>query len=145
MAKVNATFSIESYGIYELWEGNNKSLPKISKVTTLIPALVDIEFGLTVRVKKAKGKCINWSIEHPNINDKNGRPMGAFKGEEYVRNNDWVFYLGDTIWAPIEDKLGLWNMHLSIDRQVIARKIFEVTAEDIEDENERKFWKRRGF
>jgi hypothetical protein len=58
MAKIKPTFTIESYGIYDVWEGNNKSLPQISKVTTLIPAVVDIEFGLTVRVKKGKGKTI---------------------------------------------------------------------------------------
>lgn len=145
MAKAKPTYTVESYGIYELWEGNNKSLPTIAKVTTLIPAIVDIEFGLTVRAKKAKGKSVKWFIEHPNISDKNGRPMNAFEGEEYVRNNDWVFYLGDTIWAPIEDKLGPWHMYLSVDGHLIAEKLFEVTAEDIENENERKFWKRRGF
>jgi hypothetical protein len=145
MAKIKPTFTIESYGIYDVWEGNNKSLPQISKVTTLIPAVVDIEFGLTVRVKKGKGKTIQWVIEHPNITDKNGRPMAVFEGEEYVRNNDWVFYLGDTIWAPIEDKLGPWYMYLSLDGKIFAEKLFEVTAEDIEEENERKFWKRRGF
>lgn len=145
MAKIKPTFTINSYGIYEKWEGNSKSLPKISKVTTLIPAKIDIEFGLTISVKKAKGIIITWCIEHPNITDKNGRTMPHFEGEEFVRNNDWTFYLGDTIWAPIDDKLGTWLMYMSYDAKVIAEKLFEVTTEDIEAENERQFWKKRGF
>ena len=145
MAKFKPTFTIESYGIYEMWEGNSKTLPKISKVTCLIPAEIDIEFGLTIRVKKGKGICLNWCIKHPGITNKHGQSMPAFEGEEYVRNNDWVFYLGDTIWAPINDKVGSWFMYLSYNNKVIAEKLFEVTLEDIETENERKFWKRRGF
>jgi hypothetical protein len=56
-----------------------------------------------------------------------------------------VKLFSDTIWAPIEDKLGPWYMYLSLDGKIFAEKLFEVTAEDIEEENERKFWKRRGF
>lgn len=145
MAKIKPVFTIESYGIYEMWEGNSKSLPKISKVTTLIPADIDIEFGLTISVKKAKGISLKWCIDHPNITDKKGRPMLPFEGEEYVRNNDWTFYLGDTIWAPTENKVGPWFMYLSYNEQIIAEKLFEVTLEDLEAEKERKFWKSRGF
>jgi len=145
MAKTKPIFTIESYGIYEMWGGNSRTLPKISKVTTLVPAQIDIEFGLTISVKKAKGICLNWCIEHPNITDKLGHPMPAFEGQEYVRNNDWTFYLGDTIWAPIEDKVGDWHMYLLYNEQVIAEKTFEVTLDDIELQNERQFWKKRGF
>ena len=49
----------------------------------------------------------------------------TFDGELYVHNNDWDFYLGDTIWAPIN--------------KIIAGKTFNVY-----NHNENQFWKRRG-
>ena len=43
-----------------------------------------------------------------------------------MKTNDWDFYLGDTIWLPIEDKLGQWRMTLELDGEIIADKTFEL-------------------
>lgn len=145
MAKSVPSFTIVSHGIYDMWEGNSKTLPKIHKVGTIIPAEIDIEFGLTVSVKHGKGIVLGWRIEHPSILDKKGRAMAPFEGEEYVRNNDWLFYLGDTIWPPLADKAGLWRMYLSYQDEIVAEKTFEVTLDDLDDKGERMFWKRRGY
>ena len=141
----NPVFSIESYGIYERWDSDNKALPKIKTFTTLVPAEIDIEFGLTIKAVKAKGLNLFWCIEHPNVTDRKGRVMAPFSGDVFVRTNDWRFYLGDTVWPPIEDKTGDWYMYLKHEGSVIAEKTFEVTLENMDDVKEREFWKKRGF
>ncbi len=65
--------------------------------------------------------------------------MPPFDGELHIRNNDWDFYLGDTIWAPIDTKIGAWRMTLEINNTIIAEKTFNVYSHD-----ENQFWKRRG-
>lgn len=145
MAKSKPQFHIENYGIYQKWTNKGKGLPKLQRVTTVIPATIDIEFGLTLHAKKAKGLTLNWCIEHPDICDKNGQLMQPFCGDVYVRNNDWKFYLGDTIWAPEYDKVGPWRMYIEHDNKIIVEQTLEVTLEDLEQQNESRFWKRRGF
>ena len=89
-------------------------------------AIVGIEFGLVVNIKKAKNKQLDYCIYHPGILDDEGSVRDPFDGTVYVRSNDWNFYLGDTIWEPIADKLGDWRMTLELDDQIIAEKTFEV-------------------
>lgn len=145
MAKAKPLFTIESFGIYNGWQDNGKSLPKIETSTTLITASVGVEFGLIVRVLKGKGLTINWCIEHPDVYDENGAVMPAFVGNEKIRNNDWQFYLGDTIWLPEHDKVGIWRMFLSCNNSVVADKSFELTLDCLEAQATGRFWKRRGF
>ncbi|MFT2091988.1 DUF3859 domain-containing protein [Paraglaciecola sp. 2405UD69-4] len=143
MSKLRHYFEISSFGIYDSWDEKSKALPNIKSFTTKIPAQLDIEFGFILNVKKAKGKCLEWAIHHPNIHDKKGRPMEPFEGEVYVRNNDWDFYLGDTIWSPVDDKVGDWHMLIKCDGKVVAEKVFDVAIEH--GDGEVQFWKRRGF
>jgi hypothetical protein len=145
MAKTNPIFKIESFGIYDGFDDAGKSLPKISQHTVLIPAQIDIEFGLTLSAKKAKGISLDWCIKHPNICDKKGKEMAPFEGSVIVRNNDWRFYLGDTIWLPVDDKVGNWHMYIQYNNSVVAQQTFDVTLDDLGDRNERLFWKNRGF
>jgi hypothetical protein len=99
MAKSKAIIRIDSYGIYSIWDSESKKLPKIQQFTLDIPAEIDMEFGFSVNIKKAKGEKIRYCIYHPNIIDADGEIMPPFDGELHIRNNDWDFYLGDTIWA----------------------------------------------
>ncbi|CAK2058316.1 hypothetical protein VCRA2110O318_40069 [Vibrio crassostreae] len=48
--------------------------------------------------------------------------------------------LGDTIWAPVSNKLGKWRMTVELKGNIIADKTFNLVAKD-----EGQFWKRRGF
>ncbi|QJR79748.1 DUF3859 domain-containing protein [Alteromonas pelagimontana] len=129
MAKPKILIEIESYGIYTQWDSQDKALPKVRQFTTTVPAKVDIEFGLIISIKKAKNKKIRYCIYHPDIPDKNGEPMPPFDGEEYIRSNDWNFYLGDTLWEPLHDKVGDWRMTLELEGEVIAEKTFSVEEE----------------
>ena len=143
MAKHKIITEILSYGIHSQWDAEDKALPKVQQFTTDIPAEIDIEFGYIVNIKKAKGKKMRYCIYHPDIPDEQGNIMLPFDGEEYVRSNDWDFYLGDTIWAPLNDKIGPWRMTLEIDNQLIADKTFNVEAESFVEGAD--FWKQRGF
>lgn len=145
MAKRAPTFTLKNYGIYQSWDTKGKGLPKIKTVTEYIPAIIDIEFGLTIGVSNAKGVILNWCIDHPQITDKRGREMAPFTGKEYVKTNDWSFYLGDTIWAPVEDKVGPWHIYIEYEDSIIIEKTFEISLEDDEFRKQSQFWKRRGF
>lgn len=126
MAKSKPTVELHSYGIYQRWDANSKSLPKIQQFTNQVKAEIDVEFGMIVKIKKAKGERIRYCIYHPDIPDDNGIPMPPFDGEEYVRTNDWDFYLGDTIWAPVHNKLGIWRLTIELQGKVIAEQSFEL-------------------
>ena len=120
---------METYGIYRKWESESKELPRFVERALRIPAVVDIEFGYTVRIKGGKNKQLNYCINHPGIRDDQGRVRRPFDGSVYVKTNDWTFYLGDTIWDPIEDKLGRWRMTLELDGKTVADKTFTVIPE----------------
>ncbi|MDG3087735.1 DUF3859 domain-containing protein [Vibrio hannami] len=140
MAKRSPVIEIESYGIFSTWDAKSKHLPKIQEFTTQVPAEIDIEFGFTVNIKKAKGKKVRYCIYHPGITSPDGEVLAPFNGEVHVGNNDWDFYLGDTIWEPIDNKVGKWRMTIELDNRIIAEKTFDVYARD-----EGEFWRRRGF
>ncbi|WP_413701920.1 DUF3859 domain-containing protein [Psychromonas sp. KJ10-10] len=144
MARQKPIFKMLSHGIYHGWDAKSKDLPKIKQFTTDIPAEIDIEFGFIINIKKARGKKIFYCIDHPGIHDKEGNKREAFTGEVHVTNNDWDFYLGDTIWAPISDKCGPWNIYIELDNTIIAQKTFNLSnPSDKEDETD--FWKNLGF
>ncbi|MBN2674482.1 MAG: DUF3859 domain-containing protein, partial [Deltaproteobacteria bacterium] len=67
MAKSKHQVKIVSYGIYNGWNSSAKDLPKIDRFCEEIPARVNIEFGFIVNIKHAKGKSIEWCIDHPQI------------------------------------------------------------------------------
>jgi len=129
MAKRKPLVNMTSYGIYNQWDASSRELPKIRHITTSIPGELDIEFGYIVNIKQAKNARLTYCIYHPDICDDSGQIMAPFEGREHVRTNDWHFYLGDTLWAPVETKTGPWRMTLSLDETLIADKTFMVEAE----------------
>ena len=116
------------YGIYSKWDSQSKELPRFVELTTQIRAEIDIEFGFVVNIKWAKNQELYYCIDHPGILDSDGNRRAPFDGSVYIKTNDWEFYLGDTIWEPIADKLGKWHMYLELNGQVIAEKTFDVLA-----------------
>ncbi|WP_448246847.1 DUF3859 domain-containing protein [Thalassotalea agariperforans] len=129
MAKNKPEFSIQSYGIYSEWDAKSKELPKIKEFTTDIPAEIDVEFGYILNVKKGKGCRLNFIIYHPDVLDKKGHVMAPFEDEIYVKTNDWDFFLGDTIWAPIDDKIGPWRIVIEYQGNIITDKTFDISLD----------------
>lgn len=117
---------IKTYGIYTRWDRGSRELPKILERTTTVEAVIDVEFGMVVNIHGAKNMPLDFCIDHPGIRDDKGKVRLPFDGTVYVKSNDWDFYLGDTIWDPIEDKLGDWRMTIELDGQLVADKTFEL-------------------
>ena len=128
MAKRKPELRMRTIGIYTKWESAARTLPKISEVTTKVTAVVDVEFGFIVNVTGGKNQEMYYCIDHPGILDDQGKRRPPFDGTVYIKTNDWDFYLGDTIWEPINDKLGNWQMTLELDGKVVADKTFELLA-----------------
>ena len=83
-----------------------------------------------VRVYNAKNLPLDYSIDHPGIKDTDGQVRPPFTGTVYVKSNDWKFYLGDTIWEPVADKLGPWRMTLQLDGEIVADETFDLYLPD---------------
>ena len=111
-----------SYGHYSTWDRKSKQLPKILEITDTIRAETGTEFGYILKIKKGKGKRLEFRIVHPPFKDENGNVADDFTGEYFINSNDYEFFLGDCIWEPLHDKLGAWRLITTIDGQVVADK-----------------------
>ncbi len=124
MAKKTPEVRLISFGIYTEWNAQSKALPKLLKRTLDVPCELDVEFGYIVNIKHAKNKELHYCIVHPNVCDEKQKVLPPFKGVEYIRQNDWRFFIGDTVWAPIQDKRGNWRITLTLDEKVVADEVF---------------------
>jgi hypothetical protein len=124
MAKKQASVDMISYGIYEPWD--RKGIPKLIQFTQTIPVALDREFGYVLRIQKAKNSLIDFTIDHPPFKDAKGRKAAPFTGEQYVKQNDFQFFLGDTFWEPLEDKVGPWELVTRLDGKEVARMTFQM-------------------
>lgn len=128
MKKSNKKFecTVESYGQYTVWDKKSKDLPKIIKFTTEITAKLGNEFGLILRIRKGKGVQLDFCISHPPFTDKDGEIAPDFTGKQLVTSNDYYFFIGDSIWEPIEDKKGTWEIQVSHNNQLLVKKSFNI-------------------
>lgn len=130
MPRSRPTFRIRTFGTYTQWDADSKDLPRPLENTTRIPAVVDIEFGFVVNVKHGKNLQLQFCIDHPQIKDAQGTIRPPFTGDVYVKSNDWDFFLGDTIWEPLEDKVGHWHLSLSWQGTIVAEETFLILMPD---------------
>lgn len=126
MAKRRPTFDMYSYGEYEPWDRESKAIPRIRDFKTEIDARIGTEFGYVLRIKNGKGEKLEFRIDHPPFKDENGDVRPPFTGEQFIRTNDFEFYLGDCVWEPLEDKLGKWEITTFYKGEVVARKVFNL-------------------
>lgn len=126
MSKLKADVSIIYSGVFSQWDNSSDELPRLLQATVHVPALIDTEFGFITRIKKAKNQILTYCIYHPDIPDDDGNIRPPFEGEVFIKQNDWRFYLGDCIWAPVNNKLGNWRMTLTLNGKIIADKTFKV-------------------
>jgi hypothetical protein len=120
MAKKKADVKIESCGQYTPLEKGTKRLPKLLRYTDQIPCKTGVEFGYILHIRKGRGMKLTFQIDHPPFLDTNGELAPPFTGEEYVRTSDWKFFLGDTTWEPIENKVGEWRLRTWLDGNLVA-------------------------
>lgn len=122
MARKNPEVTLHSHGLYDGWDRESKELPNLVKITTEIETALGIEFGYVLRIRNARNSKIVFCIEHPPFKDSSGQPAAPFTGELYVKTNDFRFFLGDTVWEPVEDKRGEWRLITWLDGEKVADK-----------------------
>ena len=122
MAKKRPEVVMHSYGLYERWDRKSKELPKLVAMTSEIAAALDIEFGYILRIRNARNSRITFRIEHPAFQDSSGQAAPPFEGGLYVKTNDYRFFLGDTVWSPVENKRGEWRLITWLDDEKVAEK-----------------------
>jgi len=120
--KVMPKVEIINYGRYAQWDRDSKKLPEFVELTTFIKSEIDVEFGMIVEIVQGKGRFLEYIIDHPPFRDNSGEVSPPFTGSYQIRSNPYRFFLGDTVWAPIEDKKGNWNLIIKIDGQEVAKK-----------------------
>jgi hypothetical protein len=118
---------IVSYGRYTNWDRDSKKLPELIDLTTEVKAEIGVEFGMVVEIFQAKGRVLDFVIDHPPFYDENGDVAAPFEGSYQIRNNPYAFFLGDTIWEPVEDKRGPWTMTVLMDGKELASKTILLT------------------
>jgi hypothetical protein len=128
MAKKKFEVDLYSYGEYSIWDNKSKNIPKLLAITDIIKAAAGTEFGYVLRIKKAKGKIIRYRIDHPPFKDKNGQVEPPFSGEVRITSNDYHFFLGDSVWEPIETKLGNWTLTSYIDEALLMQKTLRLVS-----------------
>lgn len=133
MSKKKINVKMVNYGQYEKWDRTTRKLPELIHISDTVEADIDVEFGYIIEISGAKGKTLNFRIDHPPFKDKFGNIEPSFTGEYFIDSNRFSFYLGDCIWAPVEDKLGKWTMTTIIENDIIAQKTIQLTNSIIED------------
>ncbi|MBN2350914.1 MAG: DUF3859 domain-containing protein [Bacteroidales bacterium] len=118
--------SVESYGRYTPWDNGSKILPKIIEFTSEIEAIEGNEFGMVLNIKRGKGINLHFVISHPLIRNSAGELLPEFTGDYKVTSNDFHFFIGDGIQAPVEEKSGLWKISVFYKNHCIAEKEFHV-------------------
>jgi len=124
MTKRRPEFRMYSYGEYSKWDRESRDIPQILEFTTEIQATIGTEFGYVLHIRNGKGETIEFQIDHPPFKDESGETAAPFTGEQFIRTNDFQFYLGDCIWEPLEDKLGKWELSTYYMGQLVANKVF---------------------
>ncbi len=126
MSKRKVNIELYSFGEYTQWDRNNRELPNLVDITETIEAEIGTEFGYVLKIKRGKGKKLEFKIIHPPFKDDKGNIMPDFVGEYYISSNDYSFFLGDCIWEPLEDKLGDWRLITYLDGKIIADKTLKL-------------------
>ena len=135
MAKRKPEIRMHTYGIYTAWDADSKDLPRFKSATTRIPAKIGIEFGFVVEIRNCKNEQLYYCIDHPGILDASGKRRRPFDGTVYVKTNDWKFFLGDTVWEPVNDKIGDWRLSVELGGEIVAEKTFELLAVEESDDS----------
>jgi hypothetical protein len=116
----------EHYGLYAKWSNSCETLPKFLKYTTEIPARFEAEFGFTLLIKNGKNRSVDYTVIHPPFRDENGNIEPPFTGSLPIRKSPFRVYVGDTLWEPIEDKIGTWRFIAKIDNKIVEDKTFNI-------------------
>lgn len=71
---------------------------------------------------------LDYIIKHPPFKNDAGNIEPDFTGEYYVNSNQYEFYIGDCIWNPVEDKVGIWEIEVFHNGYKLVNKVFKVVT-----------------
>lgn len=128
MPRRKPLITMANYGRYTTWNKTSRELPKILEYTNTVEAIEGCEFGVIVDVKDAKGKVLDFMIKHPPIKNEKGNLLPQFKGQLHVKSHNTQFFVGDGLWLPLEDKIGTWEVIISMGDKQWVSKQFNVIA-----------------
>ena len=126
MKRRKPKFEIISFGEYSKWDRDSSDIPKILNISAEIEAETGTEFGYVLQIKQGKGEMLEFKIEHPPFKDDDGNVVPPFTGDHFIQTNDYLFYLGDCIWEPPDDKFGDWELTTYHNRKVVAKKMLKL-------------------
>ena len=115
-----------SFGQYSGWDNADRKLPGLIELTDKVAGKIDVEFGMIVEIRHAKGRYIGYVVDHPPFRENDGSPAPPFTGEYQIRTNPARFFLGDTIRPPVEEKKGIWDLKILYLEMVLASKKIEI-------------------
>ena len=128
MPRKKSKIKLESFGRYSKWERGSRELPKILEFTNQIEAIDGNEFGFILKIEGGKGMKLDYIIKHPPFKNDAGNIEPDFTGEYYVNSNQYEFYIGDCIWNPVEDKVGIWEIEVFHNGYKLVNKVFKVVT-----------------
>ena len=117
---------IISYGEYSGWNSQDKKLPELKNLTDRVEGERDVEFGIIVEIRQAKGRYIQYVIEHPALRDQDGSLLPPFTGEYQIRTNPAKFFLGESVGSPVDEHKGIWEFKINYGDKILARKKIEI-------------------
>ena len=82
---------IVSYGKYTKWDRESRDLPELLELTYEVEAAIGVEFGMIVEIFQAKGRFLDFRIDHPPFTDSDGNVEPPFEGTYQIRNNPYAF------------------------------------------------------
>jgi len=126
VAKKTVIVKTISWGLYAKWSNRCEELPRFLKFTTAIPARIESEFGYILKISGAKGKKLEYTVIHPSFRDETGAVEPPFTGSIPIRSNPFEIYLGDTLWEPLHDKIGLWRFVAKIEGETVEDRSFTI-------------------
>ena len=115
-------FRIYTFGEYSSWDQLSKEMPRIRKIASELVAFAGMEFGYVLHIRKGKGEKLTFEITHPPFRNPDGSIVPPFSGEHYISTNDYMFFLGDSITDPVEDKRGEWEFATFHRGKMVAHK-----------------------
>lgn len=132
MPKKKPQVTLANYGRYTTWNKKSREMPRLLEYTDVIEAIEGSEFGIIIEVDFAKGKILEFTIKHPPIKDEEENLLPHFKGELFVNSIHTKFFVGDGIWLPVDDKIGLWEVIIYLDNTIVISKKFKIVPSSVQ-------------
>lgn len=130
MPRRSPDIKLISRGLYTAFKRDSNKLPRLIEATRIVPASLDSEFGCIIEVRGGRGLILPFTIEHPTFTDEQGQTVPTFEGEFFIDANEYRMFVGDTLWEPLENKVGRWTIRVFHEEQAVIHEWFDVVLQE---------------